>query len=274
MTKLGVTIGVAEQRYAADAPASGYPGEALPVTSGLTLWVDNAYDQDGQQYPERSDNAITWQLGSSSDADTNDPTFAAGPPGYLDFSTDDFIRSASAGDYYHNEGIGTPAVFDSTQGRHTIFFIADPNDATKVDNYLFGANPPNYIAILHGYVADKWEYFIGGSQHVGDDPRTNTAIDADAGAWQTIAYAVGSSGAGKQKGYKNGVEQFSNTKTYTVNNWTSVRPLAIATSNPLAPGNYFEGKVGQFLMYNRQLSESEIEQLHNHFASYYGLSEV
>lgn len=103
--------------------------------------------------------------------------------------------------------------------------------------YLMDAN--NQPAIIYGFVngsvSNAVECFA--ASYTGDNPRTGSQIAIPSAGWYYIAYCYS---AGSWRGYRNGTEIFSLTKTFTL---TGMSPYAFGAAG--ASSNFWNGKLAE-----------------------------
>jgi len=138
------------------------------------------------------------------------------------------------------------------------------DDYTRTQDYLLSklnaAGNNNPYAIIYGYVGYRFEFYAAG--YSGSNPRTGTQMDPGGNGWCLVTYSYdGSTWAG----YLNDVQQFSTSRTFS---------LATDTGN-LIVGNFtagaaqwFSGDYQRLLIYNRGLSQTEVERLYREIATY------
>ena len=140
---------------------------ALPQGANITLFYDVREQGDDTIIDDTSsNNKDQYRVASASF------TYRTSPP-----SVD-----LEAGVDAENVNVETTVMRADADGTSTLMILIKPadNSLSYVTNYSNGHN------ILLSFVADKFELFIGGSEHTGDDPRVNTQLDATQSVWQTV----------------------------------------------------------------------------------------
>ncbi len=229
------------------------PPPSLPSLSTLTLYYDTR-EQGDTTIIDETQNALNMQRPGSASF-----TFRTGPP-----SVD-----MEAGVDAVNPNVDTSIMRANADGISTIMILIRPANSqlAYVTDYSNGHN------IILGFVADQFEFFVGGGESTGDDPRSSTQIPATASVWQTVCYTVDVDGLNKQNGYHNGV--------LSIGPLSKSFDLTQATDNfeigHVAGGTDFTGSFGAYLHWTSSLSAQEVKDAHNFLRSIdagYGLPEA
>ena len=217
------------------------------VTNGLVLYLDAAnklsYPGSGTVWKDLSGNSNTGTL-------TNGPTFSAGNMGSVVF--DGTNQYASLGTF---TGFGTSnrtlccwANSTATAGSRRVVTFALDDSATDQPNS--GIQLQNNIGA----------FFWGGTPYNG-----NITFGYTNGTWAFLVLTITSGQVGI--GYVNGVSVGTATSTGVV----ATNPICYLGRYNTNYGQYFQGSLSTFLVYNRVLSASEVLQNYNANKSRYGL---
>lgn len=152
-----------------------------------------------------------------------------------------------------SEVISTPdnANVDFTTNFSIVFWVKIGN-TNQSNAYI--VDKANAYAVLYGFVSKTVEFFSSG--HSGADTRAGTQIVVDDTDWHQIAYTYDGV---TQKGYLDGVEQFSTNKVFSLaNNATAV--FFGDTSGGAAP---FDGGIDEIMLDNVALASNIVYQHYN-----------
>lgn len=219
------------------------PQAGFPVQNGLTFFFDPRDQSDTRVRELEQDIDVSCDF-------VGGTSFISDPASIL---------LDGDGDYCRTPSIPSTLGFGSSDNEHTLFVVVKPTLSGIVDSYVLD-RPKNRADIIYGYLADQFEYFVEGLGFSGDNPRTGSVISASVGQWQTIAYTVGADGSNKQRGYKNGTLVVG-----PLNKSFDLDPQdgSITLGNSSPGGNEFTGQIAHVFWWNRQLSDSEILDVHN-----------
>lgn len=130
-----------------------------------------------------------------------------------------------------------------------------PDNLTQTNKYLLSKPKvgDNVYAVLWEYVNDSVEFYSG--QYTGDDPRTGTSMTFASADWNHIAYVYDGS---TWKGYLNKVEQFSLSKTFTLD--TSTENLFLGAHST---GNRFDGRLHDVRIFNTALTSAQVTSVYD-----------
>ena len=235
-------------------PAGPTASTDLPQLGSLQLFVDTR-EQGNTSIIEETVNGHDMRR-------TDSGTFAyrTGPPS-VDIDSVAHPRAPT---------VPTARMRLNADGIQTSMILMKPESLTDNQYVIEYSNGNN---ILLGFVDGQWEWFSGGSETTGDDPRTSTQIPATASVWQTVCYTVDVDGAAKQNGYHNGLLSIGPlNKTFDL-----IQPQANLDIGHTNGGAPFTGSFGYFLQWTTVLTAAEIKQAHNFLRSIdagYGLPEA
>lgn len=217
------------------------------VTSGLILALDaadkNSYPGSGTTWRDLSSNNRTGTL-------TNGPTFSASNLGNIAF--DGINQYASLGTF---TGFGTSnrtlccwANSTATASSRRVVTFALDDSATD--------QPNSGIQLQNNTAA----FFWGGTPYNG-----NITVGYTNGTWVFLTLTITSGQVGI--GYANGVSVGTATSTGVV----ATNPICYLGRYNANYGQYFQGRLSTFLVYNRVLSASEVLQNYNATKYRFGL---
>lgn len=219
-------------------------------TGSLLLFLDAG---DSDSYPG---SGTTWYDLSGNDNDATavgTPTFGSSRFAFND--SDHFTLPEGFGDF--SNGITIFAVVDMG-GVDYWERIIDFSNGADVDNVLFGRN--------------------GNTTNLSFDMRDTTSGDVQYTATGAITnstmgtYAVTADGSNIKIFADAAVE--SNTTSTVLPANVSSRDTNYIGKSPWGDDSTFKGELAVVIVYNRALSTSEIEEIHNTYADTYGYSEV
>lgn len=236
----GVTATMARRAGAVATIALGALPDALPpltpfVTAGLVARY--AVDQgSGQTLTDATANALDGTLGSTSGADTNDPTWTSTG---LQFVTDDYVR--------------LPLAATGGTGSCTFFVVAR---LTGGGNYphLFGAAPgDNGLRML--FNASTREYWLRVKNAALQSLDLVTTTPVPLNTWRCFAarFTAGSA----LDGWEDQATVLSGATT--ISDRSQGTEALLGTDGPAA-AQTFPGDIAYVLTYNRALTDSEIDQ--------------
>lgn len=185
------------------------------------------------------------QRGSTSGADTNDPTpTLAG----WSFATDDYglVSQKLVGDL----------------ANHTVILVAKQDTETTA-SYLYGEGSTSSTAPIWGLSTGSSNAKHSNWIYRGDDNNSDgVSLGQElftAGAWRS--HAVVKSGTSMLRYWDGGnaVETTISNRTLTLNQTT------IGARSLNTPSNFFNGTIAFVLVYNRALSPAEIKRLHERY---------
>ena len=232
----------------------------IPVTSGLVLYLD---PDDSSSY---SGSGTNWNNLITSGSRTSKGTLVNGPY---------YTAGANTGDggYFTFDGGNDRVDFDTFDFGNAIslFCFVRPENRYSIRTLFSNTYASNYADGVHFYLNDwntvnnsiRIEYRGGSGPSSSHTASTTVTNDA----WQSLTFAYDKS-TNRTVLYKNGTQQGLKTTT-TLDGDLNER---FKIGRFQGTNNYFyKGRIGIYLLYNKELSSTEVSQLHSHFKSLYGL---
>ena len=220
------------------------------VTDGLVLALDAAnhksYPGSGTIWYDRSGNEYNGTL-------TNGPTFDSGNGGSIVFDgSNDYVSCGTVPFTGNNFSIEVIFKWDSYGTNATDFLIA--GNLEQLEIHLGGGSGTNGIRFI------PYDYF---------GANNNGSMDITTGVSEGINYITFTAEyTSPSKFYKNGVLNQTSSTTSTVSlNSTQTITIGARTNTQLP----FDGNIYLVKVYNRALSEQEIQQNYNATKSRFGL---
>ena len=214
------------------------------VQSGLSLYLDasdtNSYPGSGNTWYDLSNNGKNFIWNTT-------PSFTSGSVPY--FSTSGRgLSGAPSNSFGINNSSG-----------YTIFMSFYQNTLTNSGAFKWSSSNGSGTAgrgiFLHGTWSDG-NFYFDQAGCCGADTRTNVAMTGSTGAWSIVALTC-SADRTVRTIWQNGQKKATNTTTALSINLNST-PANIATSDEY--GTTWDARIGQFLMYNRALTDAEMYQ--------------
>lgn len=219
------------------------------VQSGLVLNLDagvsTSYSGSGTTWTDLSGNGNNGTL-------TNGPTYSGTNGGSLVFDgVDDYVNAGNLGSFY-------------SQGTISYWM-----NSSAVQNYR---NPfsTKYLGFNEGIrfeQTNSGQFYavIGNSsnQYTINDYTLDAVITVN--TWYNVVL-VWNTSTNNIVGYLNGIQKFNSTNTY----WATTLP-SISIGSGFDSGRYFTGKFSNTSIYNRALSQAEIQQNFNALRGRFGI---
>lgn len=241
-----ITKGVARYTTNFTPPDQPFPtrevvGTQSVVTDGLVLYLDagntSSYPGSGTTWTDLSGNGLN--------ATTVGPTFIdGGVGGAFDFESSNYNWTVSD-DPLLNLG-GT-----SADRRFTMSIWVESTNLIS-DTYIF-SKLSNELSMLMGYQDNNVNAFVNASYRPS---AATTQMSISSGTWTQFTYTKGpNADSNNWKGYKNGIEQFSETQSFGFDD--SALDFVIGSSGG---GNWYEGRLAIIQLYDRALTPAEVQQ--------------
>ena len=260
-TVLASKVAYSHMMYYASYSSSGGGGSSGLVTDGLVLHLD---PDDSSSY---SGSGTTWNnLVSSGGAGNgqliNSPTYVAAGN----------APSGEDGGYFGFDGSEERVQFNAFNfgTAVTLFCFARPENQSSIRTLFSNTGAGGKADGVHFYL-NQWntsnnkmiiEY---GNGSVGSSLSSSNTITNN--SWQALTYTYDKS--------NNKTILYNNTTQWGVDTNASIDSQLTASfkiGRFETVNNYFyKGRIGIYLLYNRELTSSEVSQLYNHYKSRYGL---
>ena len=124
-------------------------------------------------------------------------------------------------------------------------------DTSQSNKYFMEKQGGNMYAIIYEWVNDQIEFFA--LDYTGDNPRTSSQISITDTNWHHIVYSYNGS---NWRGYKDGTEVFSLSKSFTLGVGTG--DLVIGGANPAYPATRVNGSIDDVRIYNYARTQAQI----------------
>ena len=235
-------------RTQAGVQVSGLVNRELYVTSGLVLMLDAG---DIRSYAGTGTNWTNLVPASGNATLVNGPTYNSANSGFFQFVTDDhaIIPNSTALDTQ------TPTVE-----------VWVKTNSTNQNGFWFEKGVVNsQYALFQEGTGIQWRQFIGGSYV---NLPTTTATYMNTNSWYQV---VGTYTSGSRRLYINGTLVNSDAQSGTIATNNGGMSIGVYGGFSGARGYYYNGNLSICRVYNRALSQSEIQQNFNATRGRYGL---
>ena len=231
--------------------------------SGMQLWLkaDAGVIKDG------ADKVSTW-ADQSGQTNHLTQTLSASQPTYeaSGFNGLDSIYFDGSDDYLLGDNVAT--VFHGEDPAYTIFVAVQavaPSGLQRL--YSAGYSAGNVFDIMTASgSSDRWEW----SRFDGSSSKTTVIFPNEIHLTDPQYLSFANAGT-TADAYRNGLLERDNTD-YDVNAVSMDRfTLGVLRRNVISAGTYFNGRVAELMIYNRNLSESELGQIHSYLSARYGI---
>ncbi len=217
----------------------------LPNNATTTSW-QNMSGNVGLWHMNELSGAISDTSGQGNNGTNNGATYSQ--PGKLKTS----MSFDGTNDYVD---LGNDTSLQLTNN-FAISIWVKPTDLTGDSEYILGklksSGIGNDYSLIWEYAANQIEFYAVG--YTGTNPRTGSGMTLLNG-WNHVVYSYDGT---KWEGYVNGVNVFSETRSFTLD--TGTGNLLFSTYN--GSSNFFNGDLDEVAIFNRALSASEIENIY------------
>ena len=249
--------------------ARGFDPRAIPNLTGWYLATDStSYTQSSGQISEWRDKSGSGNHVTQTTANNRPTLFESS--GNVQGSTQSVINGRQSLFFDGvNDLLQTTNTVTSGQSR-TVFAVARrTNNSTVVQLLMFGSTVSN------GNVRWLAQYGAGASAAVGSDAiATNQTLSAGAPAGWTSAHIS----CWSQNGSNRNLSYFLNGSSLAIagnppNAQTDFAGMYIGNGRSVALFNHFSGHLGEVLIYNRELTESERSRVTRGLRGRWGIAE-
>ncbi len=258
-----------------------------PVTSDLRVWLDaNDIDGDGlaeglaedgltgSQVNTWKDKTATLSIGDATAQDMTDANNTAASPA-LDTSGD--VSGLPVVDFDGNKYLSrNDALGLSGNPALTVFIVVRDNDGNVSDQGLWQVGkddgPGSGGKVIRGSIDASWRYNNGNHQFAND--KLNSTSEAMIGVWRTDAgqtygdtefFKNSSTGATATTGGGTGTANIPNEGAL-------VGAGYFTTGDLTAPGAFSNADIAELLIYNRALSDEELEDVGYYLQAKWGVN--
>jgi len=239
---------------------AGFTGAPPIVTDGLVFAVDAA------NYESYTSGSTTWSdlVGSNDGTLTNGPIFDSGNGGSIVFDgTNDYAEMGTATDFVPTNDMTVDAWINIEAYDSCICMSPNTAGGNEMIFYIPVSTNSTWVAKRLSCTFDNSD---GAS---GSWPTSNTDIPLN--TWVHVCLVRDGATA---RFYYNGVPDGTGIRGTGTLSYATGQPLYLGTDtdgSSFTTGNYLEGKISNFKLYNRVLSPTEILQNYNALKSRFNL---
>ncbi len=127
--------------------------------------------------------------------------------------------------------------------------------STTAQNTKYLLNKGNFFSVLYGYAGSSVEFFSGGGNYIGDDPRTDSGMAVSDTNWHHVVYTYDGINFA---GYLDGVNKVLLNKNFSIKETN----YDITIGGAGLYYNIFDGNIDEVGIWKRALTNVEVQNLY------------